>query len=127
MLHAGKVVKSVKVEPGTNAVRIRGLVPGRQYSVVIKSTNAVGPGSATSRITAPRIASLKPGRAIRVDNLVTGVSDDSTKLRSLTPSRCVVKGQERHRLVGVRAGTCRYAILTNGARTEIIRSIVVLR
>ena len=127
VLHAGKVVKSVKVEPGTNAVRIRGLVPGRQYSVVIKSTNAVGPGSATSRITAPRIASLKPGRAIRVDNLVTGVSDDSTKLRSLTPSRCVVKGQERHRLVGVRAGTCRYAILTNGARAEIIRSIVVLR
>jgi hypothetical protein len=27
----------------------------------------------------------------------------------------------------VRAGTCRYAILTNGARAEIIRSIVVLR
>ena len=127
VLYAGKVVKSVKVEPGTNALRFRGLVPGRQYSVVIKSTNAVGPGSATARIASPRIASLKPGRAIRVDNLVTGVSDDLTQLRSLTPSHCVVKGQERHRLVGVRAGTCRYAILTNGARTEIIRSIVVLR
>ena len=127
VLYAGKVAKSVTVEPGRNAVRLRGLVPGRQYSVVIKSTNAVGPGAATSRIASPRIASLRVGRAIRVDNLVRGVSDDSTKLRSLTPSRCVVKGQERHRLVGVRAGTCRYAILTNGARAEIIRTIVVLR
>lgn len=127
VLHAGKVVKSTTVAPGRNAVRFRGLVPGRQYSVVIKSTNAVGPGAATSRITAPRIASLKVGRAIRVDNLVRGESDDSTKLRSLTPSRCVVRGQERHRLVGMRAGTCRYAILTNGARSEIIRTIVVAR
>ncbi len=127
VLHAGKVVKSVTVQPGKNAVRFRGLVPGRQYSVVIKATNAVGAGAATPRVPAPRIASLRVGRAIRVDNLVTGESDDTAQLRSLTPTRCVVKGIERHRLVGVKVGTCRYAILTTGARAEVIRTIVVQR
>ena len=126
VLSAGKVVTSTTVAPGTTAVRFRGLVPGRLYSVVLKSTNAVGPGAATVRVRGPRIAALKIGRAIRVDNLVLGESDEMTELRSLSPSRCVVKGSERHRLVGVRKGTCRYAIRTFGSARDIVRNIAVV-
>lgn len=127
VLFGGKVVKSATVLPGKNAVRFRGLVPGRRYAVVLKATNAVGPGAATSRIRTPRIIGLTAGRAIRVDDLVGGESDDTTLLRSLTPRTCTVKGIERHRLVGVRAGTCRFAVRTVGARTDVIRTISVGR
>ena len=127
VLYGGKVVKSATVLPGRNAVRFRGLVPGRQYAVVLKAANAVGPGAATPRIRAPRIIGLKVGRAISVAALVGGESDDDTLLTSLTPRRCVVKGVGRHRLVGVGAGTCRYGIRTVGTRAPVVRTIVVSR
>ena len=124
VLFGGKVVKAVTVPVGSTAVRVRGLVPGRRYSVVLKSTNALGPGTATPRLTTPRVTSLKPGRAIKVTELVRGEGDETTVLTSLTPTRCVVKG-ETHRLVGVRAGTCRYTFQAPGAQAPTVRTIVV--
>lgn len=128
LLFAGKVVKRATVSPGRTAVRFRGLVPGRRYSVVLKSENAVGPGDATKRIGSPRVASLKPGRAVNVDNLITGETDSDTVITSLTPKKCKVKGLNAPlRLYGVAPGTCRYAIRTVGSQVDIVRTITITR
>ncbi|MEY5058847.1 MAG: hypothetical protein RJA51_594, partial [Actinomycetota bacterium] len=69
LIHAGRTVKSVRVDGTKQAVRVPGLVPGRTYSVVVKASNAVGAGGATERVRAPRVAGLRVGRAISADAL----------------------------------------------------------
>ncbi|MFM8600713.1 MAG: S8 family serine peptidase [Actinomycetota bacterium] len=126
VIYGGRTVKSVTVAGTKRAVRLQGLVPGRVYSVVVKSTNAVGPGGATVRVRAPRVTGLRVTRAIGRDALVGTDTGGTVVLRSLTPRICAVKGTNQ-RLVGVRAGRCRYTVRLENAPAEITRTIAVTR
>lgn len=125
LIHAGRTVKSVRVDGTKQAVRVPGLVPGRTYSVVVKASNAVGAGGATERVRAPRVAGLRVGRAISADALAGTDTDGEIVLRSLTPRICTVKGLSSFRIVGVRAGRCRYAVRLANAAHEFVRTIAV--
>lgn len=111
VLYGGRTVKAVTVPGNRQAVRITGLEPGRVYAVVVKATNAAGPGGATKRVRAPRVTGLRVGRAIGRDFLVGFDTFNSAVLRSLTPRVCAVKGRNQ-RLVGLRAGRCRFTVRT---------------
>ena len=122
VLFGGKVVKRVKVDAAKTAVRVRGLQPGRGYAVVVKPTNAIGPGVATRRIPAPRVLSLRKGTALSLDWLVHTDSDTDVKVTSLTPKVCRVRPT---RIIGLSTGTCRYTVVPNGAETGVTRTIRV--
>ena len=124
VIYGGRTVKSLVVPGAKRAARVKGLVPGRVYSVVVKSTNAVGPGGATARVRSPRVTGLRVGRAIGRDALVGTDTGGTVVLRSLTPRICTVKGTNQ-RLVGVRAGRCRYAVRLANAQAEMTRTIAV--
>lgn len=126
LIHGGRTVKSVTVPPGKRAARLRGLVPGRTYSVVVKASNAVGPGGATARVRAPRVTGLRVTRAIGRDALVFTDTGGTVVLRTLTPRICTVKGINQ-RLVGVRPGRCRYTVRLENAQAEVTRTIAVTR
>ena len=126
LIHSGRTVKSVTVPPGKRAARLRGLVPGRTYSVVVKASNAVGPGGATARVRAPRVTGLRVTRAIGRDALVFTDTGGTVVLRTLTPRICTVKGTNQ-RLVGVRPGRCRYTVRLENAQAEVTRTIAVTR
>lgn len=122
VLYGGRVVKRVTVDGTKRAVRVRDLVPGRVYAVAVKATNSVGSGTSTGRVVAPRVVSLRKGRAIRVDYLVSTDTGDEPTLRSLTPKVC---SSRPTRLTGLSTGTCRYAVRPHGAQTDIVRTIRV--
>ncbi|MFM7262869.1 MAG: S8 family serine peptidase [Acidimicrobiales bacterium] len=122
VLYGGKVVRRLTVDGTRRAVRVRGLEPGRVYAVAVKATNAVGPGTSTDRMVAPRVVSLRKGRAIRVDFLVSTDTDDEPTLRSLTPKVCRSRSD---RLTGLSTGTCRYAVRPLGSQVDIVRTIRV--
>lgn len=122
LLHGGKVVRRTNVDGTKHAVRIRGLVPGRTYSVVVKPSNAVGSGVATGRVTAPRVASLRKGRTVKVDSLVSTDTETTVTLRSLTPRTCAVTDTG---LRGLSTGTCRYAVRPVDTQYDVVRSIRV--
>ncbi len=126
VIFGGRTVKSVTVTGAKRAVRVRGLVPGRVYSVVVKSTNAVGQGEATSRVRSPRVVGLRVGRAIDRDSLAFLDTGGRVVLRSLTPSVCAVKGTNQ-RLVGVRPGRCRYTVRPENAQAAVTRTIAVTK
>ena len=126
LVHGGRTVNSVTVPPGKRAARLRGLVPGRTYSVVVKASNAVGPGGATARVRAPRVTGLRVTRAIGRDALVGTDTGGTVVLRTLTPRICTVKGTNQ-RLVGVRPGRCRYTVRLENAQAEVTRTIAVTR
>ena len=122
VLYGGKVVKRATVDGTKRAVRVRGLEPGRVYAVAVKASNAVGAGTSTDRVVAPRVVSLRKGRAIRVDFLVSTDTDDEPTLRSLTPRICRSRPD---RLTGLSTGTCRYAVRPLGSEVDIVRTIRV--
>jgi hypothetical protein len=122
VLFGGKVVKRATVDAAKNAVRIRGLQPGRGYSVVVKPSNAIGPGVATRRIPAPRVLSLRKGTALSLDWLVRIDTGTDVKVTSLTPKVCRVRPT---RIIGLSTGTCRYTVVPNGAESGVTRTIRV--
>ncbi|MFM8793813.1 MAG: S8 family serine peptidase [Acidimicrobiales bacterium] len=122
VLYGGKVVKRVTVDGTRRAARVRGLEPGRVYAVAVKASNAVGAGTSTDRVVAPRVVSLRKGRAIRVDFLVSTDTDDEPTLRTLTPKVC---SSRPTRLTGLSTGTCRYAVRPYGAQSDFVRTIRV--
>lgn len=122
VLFGGKVVKRATVDAAKNAVRIRGLQPGRGYSVVVKPSNAIGPGVATRRIPAPRVLSLRKGTALSLDWLVHIDTGTDVKVTSLTPKVCRVRPT---RIIGLSTGTCRYTVVPNGAESGVTRTIRV--
>lgn len=124
VIYGGRTVKSATVAGTKRAVRVKGLVPGRVYSVVVKSTNAVGRGGATERVRSPRVTGLRVSRAISRDALVFLDTNETVVLRSLTPRICIVKGTNQ-RLVGVRPGRCRYTVRPENAQVEMTRTIAV--
>jgi hypothetical protein len=65
------------------------------------------------------------GRAISADALAGTDTDGEIVLRSLTPRICAVRGLSSFRIVGVRAGRCRYAVRLANAAHEFVRTIAV--
>ena len=65
LLRNGKVVKRMDVPAGTNAVRFTGLALNKKYQVVIKASNAIGAGIATSRITTMAVRKIFSGQSVK--------------------------------------------------------------
>ena len=124
LLRNGKVVQRKEVAAGTNAVRFTGLALGKKYQVVIKASNAVGEGIATSRIT-----------TMAVRKIISGQSVESAALGSITSGLplvwsvsqaskgvCRLQGNSL-RLVALRKGTCRVGLRGIVGQDPVIRTL----
>lgn len=124
LLRNGKVVKRVNVPVGTNAVRFSGLAVGKKYQVVIKASNAIGEGIATSRITSMAVRKIIAGQSVDTAALgsltsdlplIWSVSKASTKVCRLQSSPS--------RLVALRKGTCRVGLRGIEGQNAVVRSL----
>ena len=127
LLYKGKAVKKSKVAPGVKGVRFTGLVNGRTYQVVVKASNALGEGIATSRISTVAVRTLRTGASIDRDVLAR-IAGDLTlhwTVSSSSKKVCALRG-ETQRLVALRAGTCRVGLRTNLGGVPVLRSLRIL-
>lgn len=123
-LRKGKVVKRVTVDGTRTAARIKGLTNGVGYSVVVKPANAVGPGTATRRISPVTAGGLRIGRRWDWSHGISTDTGSDLTVKSLSGSRCRVSGAK---LVPVSTGTCRFSVQVKNARAPFVRTIVVTR
>ena len=124
LLRNGKVVQRKVVPVGTTAVRFIGLAVGSKYQVVIKASNAIGDGIATSRISTMAVRRISVGQSVKVEAIgsVTGdlpliwsVSQASKKVCRLESSPYV--------LVAMRKGTCRVGLRAVVGQDPVIRTL----
>jgi subtilisin family serine protease len=124
LLSNGRVVKRIIVPAGTNAVRFTGLTLGKKYQVVIKASNAIGEGIATSRITTMPVRRISSGQSIESSAigslagdlpLLWSVSQSSKKVCRMQPAPL--------RLVALRKGTCRVGLRGIDGQDAVLRSL----
>ena len=124
LLRNGKVVQRKVVPVGTTAVRFIGLAVGSKYQVVIKASNAIGDGIATSRISTMAVRRISVGQSVKVEAigsligdlpLIWSVSQASKKVCRLKSSPDV--------LVAMRKGTCRVGLRAVVGQDPVIRTL----
>ena len=124
LLQNGKVVQRKIVTAGTTAVRFTGLPVGSKYQVVVKASNALGEGIATSRITTMSVRRILVGQSVNVDalallthdpSLIWSVSQSSKKVCQLRTSPT--------RLIALRKGTCRVGLRAIVGQDPVIRTL----
>lgn len=124
LLRNGKVVKRMDAPSETTAVRFTGLALGKKYQVVIKASNAIGDGIATSRITTMPVRRISSGQSLDPSvlasltsdlPLIWSVSQASKKICRLQP--------EPFRLVALRKGSCRVGLRGIVGQDPVIRSL----
>lgn len=124
LLRNGKIVQRKEVPTGKNAVRFTGLKIGSKYQVVIKATNAIGDGKATSRITTMPVRRILVGQSIDPDVLASLTSDLPLFWSVSQTSKKVCRLQaERLRLVAMRRGTCRVGLRGVLGQDPVIRNL----
>ena len=124
LLRNGKVVKRMDVPAGTNAVRFTGLAVGRKYQVVIKASNAIGDGIATSRITTMAVRKITVGQSVAPDALGSLTSELPLLWSVSQGSRKICRLQaEPLRLVAMRRGVCRVGLRGIVGQDPVIRSV----
>jgi hypothetical protein len=124
LLRNGKVVKRMDAPSETTAVRFTGLALGKKYQVVIKASNAIGEGIATSRITTMPVRRISSGQSIESSAigslagdlpLLWSVSQSSKKVCRMQPAPL--------RLVALRKGTCRVGLRGIDGQDAVLRSL----
>jgi subtilisin family serine protease len=124
LLRNGKVVKRMDAPSETTAVRFTGLALGKKYQVVIKASNAIGEGIATSRITTMPVRRISSGQSIESSAigslagdlpLLWSVSQSSKKVCRMQPAPL--------RLVALRKGTCRVGLRGIDDQDAVLRSL----
>jgi hypothetical protein len=124
LLRDGKVVKRRDLEAGTNAVRFTGLALGKKYQVVIKASNAIGAGIATSRITSMAVRKIISGQSIDPSALGSLTSDLPLFWSVSQASKKVCRLQANPlRLVAMRRGICRVGLRGIIAQDPVIRTV----
>lgn len=124
LLRNGKVVQRKEVAAGTNAVRFTGLALGKKYQVVIKASNAVGEGIATSRITTMAVRKIISGQLVESTALGSITSDVPLIWSVSQASKKVCRLQaEPLRLVALRKGTCRVGLRGIVGQDPVIRTL----
>lgn len=117
LVRNGRVVKKMTVGPSVTSARFSNLPNGVRYSVVVKATNALGEGIATSRYATPIVRSLRRGQTLTTTSVARFGGDLSLKWRVSSGSARIcrlVSGGTK--IAFLRAGTCRVALrtITNG-------------
>ena len=126
LLSNGKVVKRTILPAGTNAVRFSGLTLGKKYQVVIKASNAIGEGIATSRITTMPVRRIFSGQSIDPSALASLTSDLPLIWSVSQTSKKVCRLQSApFRLVALRNGICRVGLRGVVGQDAVIRSLRV--
>lgn len=124
LLRNGKVVKRMDVPAGTNAVRFTGLAAGKKYQVVIKASNAIGAGIATSRITSMAVRKIFSGQSVEPAALGSLTSDLPLLWSVSRASKKVCRLQaEPLRLVAMRRGVCRVGLRGIVGQDPVIRTL----
>ena len=124
LLRNGNVVKRANVEIGTNAVRFTGLTLGKKYQVVIKATNAIGEGVATSRITTMPVRKIISGQSIDLSALGSLTSDLPLLWTVSQASKKICRLQaDPLRLVALRKGLCRVGLRGIEGQDAVVRSL----
>jgi subtilisin family serine protease len=124
LLRNGKVVRRTNLPAGTNAVRFTGLAIGKKYQVVIKASNAIGEGIATSRITSMAVRKIISGQAIDTSALVSLTSELPVIWSVSQASKKVCRLQSAPlRLVTLRKGTCRVGLRGIAGQDAVIRTL----
>jgi len=124
LLRNGKVVRQTNLPAGTNAVRFTGLAIGKKYQVVIKASNAIGEGIATSRITSMAVRKIISGQAIDTSALVSLTSELPVIWSVSQASKKVCRLQSAPlRLVTLRKGTCRVGLRGIAGQDAVIRTL----
>ena len=124
LLQNGIVVKRASVQVGTNAVRFTGLVVGSKYQVVIKASNALGEGIATSRITTMPVRRIRVGQSVKPDALASLTSDLPLIWSVSQTSKKVCRLQASPlRLIALRKGSCRVGLRGIDGQDAVIRTL----
>jgi subtilisin family serine protease len=124
LLRNGKAVQRKEVAPGTNAVRFTGLALGKKYQVVIKATNAVGEGIATSRLTTMPVRKIISGQSLEFLEIGWMTSDLSLFWSVSQASKKVCRlHMNSLRLVALRKGTCRVGLRGIAGQDPVIRTL----
>jgi subtilisin family serine protease len=124
LLQNGKVVKRANVPVGTTAVRFTGLALGKKYQVVVKASNAIGEGIATSRITTMPVRRIYSGQSIDTSALASLTSDLPLIWSVSQSSKKICRLQAvPFRLVALRKGNCRVGLRGIEGQDAVIRSL----
>ncbi len=124
LLRDGKVVKRRDAAAGTNAVRFTGLALGKKYQVVIKASNAIGAGIATSRITSMAVRKIFSGQSVEPSALGSLTSDLPLFWSVSHASKKVCRLQANPlRLVAMRRGVCRVGLRGIVGQDPVIRTV----
>jgi subtilisin family serine protease len=124
LLRNGKVVQRKEVPADTNAVRFTGLALGKKYQVVIKASNALGAGIATSRITTMPVRRILVGQSVKPEALASLTSELPLFWSVSQTSKKICRLQaEPLRLVAVRKGTCRVGLRGIVGQDPVIRTL----
>jgi hypothetical protein len=117
-------VRQTNLPAGANAVRFTGLAIGKKYQVVIKASNAIGEGIATSRITSMAVRKIISGQAIDTSALVSLTSELPVIWSVSQASKKVCRLQSAPlRLVTLRKGTCRVGLRGIAGQDAVIRTL----
>ena len=126
LVRNGKVVKRTTVGPGVSTVRFSNLAVGSQYSVVVKASNALGEGVATSRFTAPAVRTLRHGQTLALDSVARIGGDLRLQWRvSAGSARVCRMASNGTKIQLLRAGTCRVGLRTIRNGPVVARSFRV--
>ena len=126
LVRNGRVVKRTTVAAGVTSVRFVDLAAGARYSVVVKAKNALGEGIATSRIAAPVVQRLRPGRTVAVTSVARIAGDLTLRWRVSSGSARVCRlSTGGTRITFLRAGTCRVALRTIADGVPVVRNLRV--
>lgn len=124
LLRNGNVVKRMDVAAGTNAVRFTGLALGKKYQVVVKASNAIGAGIATSRITSMAVRKIFSGQSVEPSALGSLKSDLPLFWSVSHASKKVCRLQANPlRLVALRRGVCRVGLRGIVGQDPVIRTL----
>jgi hypothetical protein len=117
-------VKRANVPGGTTAVRFTGLALGKKYQVVVKASNAIGEGIATSRITTMPVRRIYSGQSIDTSALASLTSDLPLIWSVSQSSKKICRLQAvPFRLVALRKGNCRVGLRGIEGQDAVIRSL----
>jgi hypothetical protein len=124
LLQNGKFVKRINVPAGKTTARFTGLALGKKYQVVIKASNAIGPGIKTSRITTMAVRRILSGQSIE-PSAIGSLAGDLRLLWSVSHSSkkvCLLKSAPL-RLVTLRKGTCRVRLRGIAGQDSVTRAL----